>query len=421
MNWNAFPEYDSFLTAGVVQGTPWAELAEKFTEKFEVPATAESLRTRWRRTGGATINAANDDTPESRVAAKIDLERARAADKAFAREMSSAIAQQARWQDFLDIVKGGLATYDRPAPQKLVLPKSDVKSRPEQFTQLIGDIHIGELVDPAVVGGSFGYNVPIFQERIARLEERMIRLFTLHSNTASFSSMRIYFLGDGVNNVAMHPDQAKVVDIPTATGQTLMLVYSMENLIRSLSVRLGVPIEIVWEFGNHGRVGKFGENLPADNWDYLAGQMLSIALRDMIADGRVKLASDALKYTITQLGPDRVISQHGDIIKGGDGFAGLPINGLARALAKATGLHMQQFDLYLVAHFHTAQDIRVQNGRILMNGAWTGGDHFSVNSIGSASEPVQVAFGVHPERGITWKSEIQLAPERRKPSPVTTL
>jgi len=429
IHWGRFPEYDAFIAESEKEGHSRRETAALFTETFHVPVTDEMVRSRMRSyeykhrgesTASAGDTAESEETPESKFSASVVLERKRAADLALAREMAQAVKLNARWDEFLDIVRGEFATLERPLPPRIVLPAADAKSTPEKFVQLIGDIHIGELVDPLVVGASFGYNVPIFQERMARLQSRIVRLFTLHSNTAPFEMLRIYFLGDGINNVDMRRGQAKAVDVPLAVRQTLILVYAFEDLLRDLSARLGVPIEVVWEFGNHGRVGEWGANLPADNWDYIAGQMLTVALRDMIADGRVKIHADELKYSITQLGPYRTFSSHGDAVKGGDGFAGLPINGLARALAKDTGLHQQLFDLYFTAHFHTVQDITTQTGRIIMNGAWTGGDNYSVNEVKAASEPLQLAFGIHPERGMTWKTEIQLSPSRRSPSPVTT-
>ncbi len=180
---------------------------------------------------------------------------------------------------------------------------------------------------------------------------------------------------------------------------------------------------IVWEFGNHGRVGDFGVNLPADNWDYIAGQMLGIALRDLTASGDVTLHADSLLYSVTKLGPYVVYSSHNANIKGGDGFSGLPINGMARGAAKDSGLHQRLWDLYLMAHFHTPQDVQTQMGRIIMNGAWDGGDDYSVNGIKAASDPVQWAFGIHPEKGMTWQSRINLAPGgvRRGPTPAVEL
>lgn len=412
LKWQAFPEYDQELLAADHEGLTAKQIAERFTARFGVPVNSDQITGRLTRLHDRGAIAG---TPQERFEAAVQTEQRKLADRALAREMASAVKGQARWQDFLDIVQGEMARATRQEIiRPLVIPQGS--GTPETMTVLVGDIHIGKLVDPAVVGDGFGYSTPIFEQRFERLKDRVLRLFSLHSQTAPITRIRIYFLGDGVDGVDMRRGHAHRVDIQTATGQTLVLVYAFEGWLRELALALGVEIEVIWDFGNHGRVGEFGVNLPADNWDYIAGVMLGIAIRDLTP--QVRLTATSQKYTLTDLGPYRVYSSHGDGVKGGDGFAGLPINGLARALAKDTGLHQQLFGLYLTAHFHTPQDITTQTGRILMNGAWDGGDDYSINQLKAASEPVQIAFGIHPERGITWKSEINLAPSRRKPTPV---
>jgi len=420
IHWGKFPEYDAFLAEGVRSGRTWSELADDFESRFHLSASSESLRFRARRINIDLLPDEAEETPEERVAAKVRSERDRAAERALAREMAQAVKTRANWEEFLDIVRNELSHAPRADHVKqLVVPTG--AGTPETMVVPIGDVHIGKLVDPNVVGDGFGYGVPVFEARMARLKDRILRLHGLNSETAPIDRIRIYFLGDGVDGTDMRRGHAHRNDVQTSTGQVLVLVYAFEALARELTALLGIPVELVWEFGNHGRVGEFGVNLPADNWDYVAGQMLGIALRDKVADGSVRLHADTLKYSITQLGPMRVHSSHGDGIKGGDGFAGLPINGLARALAKDTGLHQQLFYLYLTAHFHTPQDILTQTGRIIMNGAWDGGDDYSINQLKAASEPVQWAFGVHPTKGMTWQARINLATKPRGPSSVTEM
>lgn len=422
MNWT--PEYDAFLAEGVARGTGWPELAESFTETYHVKVTSEQVRSHFRRmrrtTGDPITNP--EMTAQERMDAAVAKERTRAEDRAIAREMGQAIAAGARWEEFLDIVRGELVRIPRSdTVEQLVIPQGS--GTPETMTVLIGDIHIGKLVDPAVVGGEFGYGIPIFEQRWARLENRIMRLFGLHSKTAPIEKLVIYFLGDGVDGVDMRRGHAHRVDVQTATQQVLILTYAFEGLLRRLSAALGIPIQVVWEFGNHGRVGDFGVNLPADNWDYIAGQMLGIAIRDLTESGAVTLHADTRLYSLTQLGPLKVYSSHNANIKGGDGFSGLPINGMARGASKDSGLHKHLWDLYIMAHFHTPQDVQTQMGRIIMNGAWDGGDDYSVNGIKAASDPIQWAFGVHPENGMTWQSRIILTPnaQTRKPTDVVQL
>lgn len=425
INWDQFPEYDAALKAGVASGTPWAELADTISATYGIKVTAESARNRARRMSGLSRPVTphleeTEESAEDRFAAKVRSERQRAEDRLIAREMASAVKANARWEEFRDIFADSLTATPRPVIKQLAVPQGS--GTPETMTVLVGDIHIGKLVDPSVVGEGFGYGIPIFEQRLDRLKNRIMRLYGLHSKTAPITKLVIYMLGDGVDGVDMRRGHAHRVDTQTATRQTLILTYAFEALVREMSAALGIEIVIVWEFGNHGRVGDFGVNLPADNWDYIAGQMLGIALRDL-TDGPVRLHADSLLYSITQLGPLRVYSSHNANIKGGDGFSGLPINGMARGMAKDTGLHQQLFDLYLMAHFHTPQDVQTQTGRIIMNGAWDGGDDYSVNGIKAASDPIQWAFGIHPENGMTWQSRINLAPnsERRGPTTVVGL
>ncbi len=421
-NWAKFPEYDAAIAAGIARGDSHATIAEALNAEYGLGLTKDNVRGRIRygHVEGATIAPVNETTAAERWEERVRTERQKSEDRATAKEMSQAVKGAARWQDFLDTFESSLGAVARPTveTQPLTIPVGS--GTPEQMVVLVGDVHIGKLADPAVIGSEFGYDVPIFKARMARLKDRILRLYALNSATAPITSMRLYFLGDGVDGTDMRRGHAHRVDqtVQTATSQVLLLTYSFETMIRELSATLGIPIELVWEFGNHGRVGDFGVNLPADNWDYIAGQMLGIALRDLIADGRVKMHADTLKYSITQLGPLRVYTSHNDGIKGGDGFAGLPINGMARGSAKDTGMHQQLFDLYMMAHFHTPQDITTQTSRIIMNGAWDGGDDYSVNGIKAASEPVQWAFGIHPTKGMTWQARINLSPTRRAPSPV---
>lgn len=415
------PEHDAAIRGGVARGLSSLQIAEELTAEFGTEFTKSMVDSRKRTKVYQQIEEPEEDA-SVRFANAAKRQRDKAMDLAIAREMNTAIKQQARWDEFLDIARESFAEAPRAdTVQQLVVPQGS--GTPETMTVLIGDIHIGKLADPQIVGSEFGYSLPIFEQRLERLKNRIMRLYGLHSKTAPITKLVIYFLGDGVDGVDMRRGHQARTDVKAASLQMLILTNSFDAMIRELSAALGIEIVIVWEYGNHGRVGEFGVNLPVDNWDFVAGQVLKISLRDLIDAGKVTLHADTLKYSITQLGPLRVYSSHNDAIKGGDGFSGLPINGMARGAAKDTGLHKQLFDLHLVAHFHTPQDVTFQTGREIMNGAWDGGDDYSVNGIKAASDPIQWAFGVHPENGITWQSRILLTPnaQTRKPTPAIEL
>jgi hypothetical protein len=396
--WSDYPHWDEALRKAVA-ATPWqlgwdavaAELGKELNYTF----TDDQVRNRARRIGAAR------PVPEDRARLAIDLERSRSITRSETRELTKAVQQQAQWEEFLDLARSEMAIATLEAPMSIA-PVIGSGS-PETMVVLISDIHIGKLVDPDVVGGGFGYNKDLFATRLEALAEAIVRLRDIHSARGPINELDLFFLGDGVDGVDMRRGHGARVDIATATQQTVLLARALSGLIAGLE-QFFPKIKVGWEYGNHGRVGDFGVNLPADNWDYVAGVMVAEALRD---HDNVSVNVHTQKYGIYQIGPLTAYAAHGDMIRGGGGS---PV--IQRHIANQQNLHRQVFDLVLLGHFHTSQYLTVGGAKVFLNGAWDGGDDFSVNQLVSASDPAQWAFGVHPTRGLTWQYEVQLAPRR---------
>lgn len=408
--WGSFPEYDEALLSGEARGLTARQIAEELLATFGIQATPNQVSGRLGRIRAGGTSASITISPEERFELKVQAERQKAADRQLAREMASAVKAQARWDDFIDIVKGELAVmppFEVPEPIN-VIPSAT----PETMVVHISDPHVGKLVDPAVVGEAFGYGSPVFEARLERLKNRIVRLFLLQSENAPINRLVIFFTGDGVDGVDMRRGHAHRVDIQTATGQVLVLVQAMTELTAALRRTLGVPVHWEWRYGNHGRVGEFGVNLPHDNWDYMAGKMLEVTL-DQIPGASIHVPTT--KGALTRLGPLTVLSAHGDGgRKGGGGYFGIPLGAVTANYVAEVGLHQQLIDLFILGHWHQTMDSPLPlGGRVFMSSAWDGGDDFSVNQIKAASNPEQWAFGVHPERGVTWQYRIALAPRRR--------
>jgi hypothetical protein len=353
--------------------------------------------------------AAARDAAGAELRRRIDERRDELIEREVARELAAKVTEQARHEEIVRVIEAGAArmpAFDVPAR----LDPSMMASTPETMVLLLSDIHIGKLVQPEVCGPEFGYNVGIFGERLARLKDRLLRLKELHT----VDRLAVYFLGDGVDGVDMRRGHAHRVDIQTATQQTIMLSGALSRLFAELAT-VFPSVHVQWHFGNHGRIGDFGVNLPSDNHDWMAGMFVQTIMETAPS---VTIAVPTQRYSLTQLGPLTVYAAHGDGIKGGGGFAGLPAYGIARSIAKEIGLHKQVIDLAVIGHFHTANDLTFGATRVLMNGDFSGGDDFSVNQLGLASEPEQWVLGVHERRGITWQYRVQLAEHPRRPTAI---
>jgi len=410
VRWSQFPEYEEELRAGVAYDLTAVQIAENLVEKFGLVVTRDQVSGRIARLGLRGAHAPVLLSPEERFERRVKTERQKAADRALAREMASAAQGRARWEEFADIVRGELvAAPDFEVPAPIVLPKAT--GTPEQMVLHISDPHAGKLVDPTVTGLGLAYSSGIFESRLKLLENRVVRLFLLHSQNAPISDLQLYFTGDGVDGVDMRRGHSHRTDIQAAAAQAIFLEQAFSGLTFRLRATLGVPVHWEWRYGNHGRIGEFGVNLPYDNWDYVAGHMLSIRLE---ADKGSTINLPTTKTALTRLGPLTVLSGHGDGgRKGGGGYFGIPLGSIAANYVADVGLNQQLIDLYILGHWHQTMDSPLPlGGRVLMSSAWDGGDDYSVNNIKAASQPEQWAFGVHPERGITWQYRIQLAPRR---------
>jgi len=363
-----------------------------------VSFTADQVRNRARRIRAFRPSAEN---PTDSAAAAVAGARLKALRLAESRDLVTAVKDAAKWQDFLDVVKGELLIP--PSERPLVIPPSGAGT-PETMCVLVSDIHIGKLVREADTGDGFGYNIDSFKVRGEELLASILRLRDIHSAHNPIPRLALFFLGDGVDGVDMRRGHGLRVDVQTATQQTIQLAQFFTWLVGVLEPYFADGIDLRWLSGNHGRVGDFGVALPSDNWDFLAGVMV----QQNVQSENVRVDVPTQKFAIYQVGPLSVYAAHGDMIRGGGGS---PV--VKRHAANLQNLLRRQIDVFALAHFHTSEMFTAGGAKILMNGAWDGGDSFSVNQLVAASDPVQWALSIHPRRGLTWAYEMQLGPRRQ--------
>ena len=386
INWSDHPTWDALLREKVTNLPPsyaWEEVAQEMSRALRQPFTADQVRNRARRIGAV-----------------------RPAVAALRAPTTSTSRPATKWDELLGLIQSELRVPAAVEPPAVVTPAG--LGTPETMVVMVSDIHIGKLVERDVVGEAFGYDKGIFEARGRELFEGILRLRQLHSTHGPIPKLALFFIGDGVDGVDMRRGHSARVDINGAAEQMVKLARYMAWLTQGLAAYFE-EVDLNWEFGNHGRVGEFGVNLPADNWDYVSGLMVAEQLRDL---KNVRVNVHAQKYGIYKIGPLVAYAAHGDMVKGG-----LSSAAIKRHVANQENLHRQTFDLALLGHFHTSELYSAGATKVFMNGAWDGGDDFSVNQLVAASDPVQWAFGVHPSRGVTWTYEITLSP-RRPASPV---
>ena len=95
---------------------------------------------------------------------------------------------------------------------------------------------------------------------------------------------------------------------------------------------------------------------------------------------------------------------HGDDIKP----SGSHLSSLNTLSEKMAGIIGEVSEYTLAGHFHNSGEWETNHGRVILNGAFTGGDMYSLKSLQLKSRPCQRVFGIHDKRGITWSYNLHL-------------
>jgi hypothetical protein len=326
------------------------------------------------------------------------------------RELKAMREDEARFQLFMDTVRAEMArmpAYDAPVLEHVVSRHGE-----EAAVLVISDVHVGKWVMSEEVGDSFGYSVPEFKRRLGKLREALAEIIAIHRRSIPIKRLYVLMLGDLVDGSDMRPGQKLRVD-QTVGAQTLTFSREFVPFLAGLG-QMFDEVRVIVVGGNHGRVGKPGENMPWDNFDVMAGHFLETALQFA---PNIKVHVSHRPYEIARINGLEIYMAHGESVRGGSGLASVPTYGIAKAAARDVGLHQRLFDAYIIGHFHTAQDLDINGIPVLINGCWDGGDSYSVNQLHVASVPAQWLFGIG-KRGVTWRYRLHVSESRREPSPI---
>jgi hypothetical protein len=286
--------------------------------------------------------------------------------------------------------------------KSLSLPCNKSYSEEEVVLQ-ISDIQAGTYIDKKTTGGLNEYNKDILKEQFNKLLKAMVSIISRQKQIAPIKKLNIHCLGDMVEGIDIFIGQAQHVD-QDLYNQMFVLADLMCWFFIEL-LYLFDEIEVSCIGGNHGRVGKKGENPHWVNWDVYLYKYIEIKLQNY---KKIKFNIPLSWWYLDTIKGWNFLMLHGDDIKA---FNGIPYYGIDRADAKWTQLLASKGLSYTymeLGHFHSASELSTVNGEKIMNGCWPGGSMFSLKSLMTSGRPRQNMFGVHPERGATWRYPIWL-------------
>ena len=278
--------------------------------------------------------------------------------------------------------------------------RKKIKHKNEDVGLILSDLHIGHHHSLEETGGLSEYSIDIFIKRLKNLEKATANIFELHSTLYKMPTLHVFCLGDivdGMNNAgAWSP-----VYIETPIFDQIMI--AMEHVSASLAYWLTMFKEVKFYGirGNHGRVAPSGAEKDYNNWDVLFYKMLELKFAN---NPRVKFVIPKSWWLMEEIKNHNFLMVHGDDVRS----SGSAIKGLETFEQKMTGIIGKVPDYTLMGHFHSCAELSTNNGKLICNGSFVGGDVYSLKTIHRASKSEQKIFGIHDDRGITWTYNIDL-------------
>jgi len=295
-----------------------------------------------------------------------------------------------------EMVIKSLEKRERLFPKDFKVKKGDLK--PEVWNLLFSDLHYGQIVRGSEVGELAEYNTEIAKERVFTLAKKIVRFLEYYPNKPD--ELVITFLGDNADGSILRGNQQSNIEFGICR-QSIEVVEIMSDFILFLSGYFK-KIRCYGVYGNHTRLTQNPkDSAPSDNFDLLIYHFVKERLSGLKG---ITFEYTEAQHMIVEIAKHNFWIEHGDTVRG---WAGFPSYGLSRQKAniqEMLGLTDNKADYFMCGHFHQSY----KAGNIHINGAFVGGDLYSIGRLRKMGMPSQTLFGVQENYGIVWERDIQL-------------
>lgn len=259
----------------------------------------------------------------------------------------------------------------------------------------LSDIHAGERVQRAQVGGANQYDLATMERRLHNTFRTAVVLLSEFMASPKFDGIVVPMGGDLFSG-RIHEELNETNEEPiqrTMLRLEEILIEGLEGLARTFG-KVHVPCVT----GNHGRMTRKPQfkNRAFDNFEWLTYQRLAAYFK---RDTRLTFDIPEGPDTYFRIYDKRFCLTHGDQFRGGDGVGGIlvPIRrGLSRKQFRDSAMG-SRWDVMLIGHWHQYHHMN----DLVVNGSVKGADEYSYANNFAFEPPTQALFVVHPEVGVT--------------------
>jgi hypothetical protein len=236
------------------------------------------------------------------------------------------------------------------------------------------------------------YGVDTCALRMERFTQKVVHITDIQRKHHPVREAVLMLGGDMVEGLDIFPGQAWEIEAHLFE-QLFEAARIIEQMVRTLANSFE-KVRVVCEFGNHGRIGRYGVNPRGDNVDRMAYKIAEDRTKDL---AYVTWQASDDWYQHFAIGEYKVLLVHGDEIRT---YSGTPLFGIIkRVSAWAAGI-VPTFDDCYMGHWHNPASITIGNGnRVFITGSPESGNVYAQEHLAAQARPSQRLHFIDPEQG----------------------
>ena len=274
------------------------------------------------------------------------------------------------------------------------IPKAAAPPKKRKASKHDDEVCLVHLTDWQLGKVSESYSTEVCIERIRTVVERVRRITRVQRADHPVRHCVVMLGGDHVEGNGIFPGQTHEVD-STSYAQLFAATNLMVETILSLLEDFET-VEVYSVPGNHGRLGRKGDEARETNLDNIA---YGFARMQLANQSRLVWHDHGHWYQHVVIGKYQALLVHGDQVKS---FGGTPAFAIARkATAWSSGAIPVSFTDLFIGHFHQNLVVTLPNsGQVRMTPATESNSQYASEFMASKGRPGQRCLFVHPERGV---------------------
>lgn len=238
------------------------------------------------------------------------------------------------------------------------------------------------------------YGTEVVQQRVRRCIEKVLRLTEIQRAAHPVDEITVMLGGDMVEGI-LFPGAAYEID-STTFEQVFAAAHVLEESLLTLAEHF-TTVRVHSVNGNHGRIGKRGDNPRGDNWDRVLYRIVRDRLAGVGAD-RIDWPDPVSWYDIIEVGAYRALLVHGDQVKSFGGNT--PAFGIMRKSTAWSSGVTESFDDVYLGHFHSVMTLQLPNGgRVFMTPSLESGSEYAREFVAARGRPAQRLHYIDPRDG----------------------